>query len=307
VTSVATTLFDSGPYELGAAALINSLVASGFTGSIWCGVRGSEPTWLTPETVGALRARSIDLKVMPLTTPYQLANYKPHFLLEVAGREAPGSVITYFDPDVVVKCKWSFVAQWCSTGIAAVGDENWLMPRSSPVRAELHRLRLRLEVPARPGESPEPLDMFCNSGFVGVPGDRLEFLELWRDLADAFVTRERSGIASHLSFPETWPDQALFNIALMGYGGDLSLMGPSAMDFAPGGQVLSHATGPLKPWSRSFIRSALAGKAPKKSDGFYLEYARGPVGPMPLAAYRRKRLAYRVARWIGMFMRRTDY
>lgn len=307
MTSVATTLFESGHLELGAAALVNSLIESGFSGRIWCGVRGSKPAWLSQEIVEALQARSIDLRWMPLTTSYQLANYKPHFLLEVARQEEQGRVITYFDPDLVVKCRWSFIERWCLGGIAAVGDINWQMPRSSPARAELHRLRVHLDVSARPGERPEPMDMYCNSGFVGLRTDQLDFIELWRDLTDAFVARESSGIAAHLSFPERWPDQALFNIALMGYGSDVSLMGPAAMDFAPGGQVFSHATGPVKPWFRPFVRYALQGRPPSKSDGFYLRNSRGPVGPVPRSRYVRRMLEYRMARGIGAFMRRSDY
>jgi hypothetical protein len=304
---VATTLFESGPYELGAAALINSLIVSGFTGRIWCGVRGNKPKWWSPQLVAALQSRSIELRYLPLTTPYHLANYKPHFLLEVARLEEQGRVITYFDPDLVIKCRWSFLEQWCMEGIAAVGDTNWQMPASSPLRAELQRLRTLLKVAVRTTERPAPLDIYCNSGFVGLHTDHLDFLHLWQELIDAFLACDTREPAAQLTFPESWPDQALFNLALMGYGSCVSLMGPAAMDFAPGGQIFSHATGPIKPWSRKFVRSALRGRPPSKSDAFYLEYSRGPVGPVPRAQYLRKRVAYRIARGIGMFMQRTDY
>jgi hypothetical protein len=307
MTSVAATVFESGHYERGAAALINSLIASGFSGRVWLGVRGPQPSWLSPNLLAQLQAKSLEVNCVSISTSYDIPNYKPHFLLEVTRREGNTPVITYFDADMIVKCPWSFVEQWSASGIAAVGDENWLVPRSSPMRAQLRELRSRLEVAHKTDERPAPLDIYCNAGFLGLNTKHIGFLELWADLIDAFLANTRSAITSRRAFPTVGPDQDLFNLALMSYGSYVSLMGPAAMDFAPGGDVFSHSTGAVKPWSRPFVRSALQGHPPSKRDAVYLHYSRGPVGRVPRSHHIRRTLEYRVARGIGSLMRRTDY
>jgi hypothetical protein len=306
MTAVVATVFESGHYERGAAALINSLIAAGFSGRVWCGVRGPEPSWLTPQLNSRLRATSVEVRSLPITTSYAVPDSKPHFLLQIAELEPTCSVIAYFDADLVVKCPWSFVERWSSSGIAAVADANWLVPKSSPMRAQLRDLRSHLNVPRRADEQPAPLDIYCNAGFVGLNVKHRGFLQLWADLTDALLSGHKS-LASQRAFPNVGPDQDLFNLALMGYGSLASLMGPEAMDFAPGGSVFSHAIGSTKPWLRHYLRDALKGLPPSKRDAFYIKYSRGPVGPVPLPRHVRRALAYRMSRGLGMFMQRLDY
>jgi hypothetical protein len=215
----------------------------------------------------------------------------------------------YLDPDIVVKCAWSEVDDWCARGIAAVADTNWLIPESSPVRARWRQLRDELSVGPVTGETGGALDIYCNSGFVGVPTSDLAFLKLWRDLMQAVLARDiyrDVAMQSHLEVLGHL-DQELFNLALMSFAQRVSLRGPEAMDFAPGGNVFSHAIGSPKPWQKHFVRSALTGKPPSKIDREFLRYSGEPL-PALDRRQRRLRLAeYAVARAIGSIFRRSDY
>jgi hypothetical protein len=208
-----------------------------------------------------------------------------------------------------VKCKWSEIEDWCMRGIAAIADANWLMPASSPVRARWRQLRALLSVAPVLGESGGALDIYCNSGFVGVTRDDLPFVELWRDLLRSALDRNvyedvelRSQLRAigHL-------DQELFNLALMSYSHRCSLRGPEAMDFAPGGEVFSHAIGSPKPWQKRFVRRALIGKPPSKIDREFLRYCEGPLPAMGRWQQRRRFAAYLAARGVGAVFQRSDY
>jgi hypothetical protein len=321
VTAVITTLFEAGDYEEGVAALLNSLVTSGFKGRVWCGVRGLGTSRLASRIADQKLDGRVEVKFLEIETHHHLRDYKPHFMLEAATREPDAECLVYFDPDIVVKCRWEFVEAWCSEGIAAIGDEKWQMPASSPIRAQWLEQRYRLDVQSYSTEAPGELDMYCNSGFVGIPSSKKEFLELWADLTDkvlnggpAEVQRligrngaEPVDVRDDRAEPVNTFDQDLFNIALMGFGRYTKLMGSEAMDFASGGRIFSHATGAPKPWARKYIRLALQGYPPSKRDGQVLRHARGSISLVSTLTHRRRLAAYRLARLMGSFVRRTDF
>jgi hypothetical protein len=93
----------------------------------------------------------------------------------------------------------------------------------------------------------------------------------------------------------------------MGFAQRVSLRGPEAMDFAPGGELLSHAIGSPKPWQKHFVRSALMGKPPSKIDREFLRHCTHPLPALDPATCRRRLLHYAVARGVGTVFRRSDY
>lgn len=321
MTAVVITLFEAGDYEEGAAALLNSLVRSGFEGRVWCGVRGLNASRLAIQFADQKLDGKVEIKCIEVKTHYHLRDYKPHFMMEIAAREPDAECFVYFDPDIVVKCKWTFVHAWCLEGIAAIGDEKWHMPASSPIRAQWLEQRRRLDVRLFPMEALGELDMYCNSGFVGVPSAQKEFLELWAELIDKVLDggpvemqrligrrgAEPVDVKDDRAEPVNTFDQDLFNIALMKFGTYTKLMGSEAMDFASGGRIFSHATGTPKPWARKHIRLALRGYPPSKRDGQVLRHARGSISLVSTLTYRRRLAAYRLARLMGSFVRRTDF
>jgi hypothetical protein len=156
--------------------------------------------------------------------------------------------------------------------------------------------------------SPAPrLDVYCNAGFVGVSRTSLGFLDLWAELIDAALASRADTIGPLVIRPGgTNNDQDLFNVALMGWSDRVSLMGPEAMDFVPGGMVFSHAcAGPIKPWDGRYLRSALAGRPPQRSVRAYLANRGGPFDSQRRWRIRAQLFQYQLARAIGMLASRS--
>ena len=122
----ACTLFE-GDFHCGVAALANSLYFHGYRGTIWVGYRGDLPPWANlgaPEQGGRYTAASdLTLAFVPLTTPLHFTHYKPDWMLSVFRELSPGcEALAYFDPDIVVKCRWSFYEDWLSRGLALLTE-----------------------------------------------------------------------------------------------------------------------------------------------------------------------------------------
>lgn len=299
---VVATLFE-GSHEMGARALLNSLVASGFCGTFLCGVRGASPDW--PRRIG-----EVTVEVEHLETPRHLTHYKPTFLKDVMDARPSAARLFYFDPDVIVKCPFGFLEAWVDDGIAAVADPNWMMPRTSPVRRRWLRLCREAGVAGVDRAEESTIDLYCNAGFVGLGVDDRGFLGTWRSVTDALERWGAKSDALHLdarTSPVMALDQDAFNIALMAWSSRASLMGPEAMDFAPGGQVLSHAVGTPKPWQKRFVLEALRGRPPTKRDLAFLKHTIGPLRVYSATKARRAAGAYKVGRTIGLLWRRSDY
>src|SRR4029077_20919221 len=100
-------------------------------------VRGQPLHWAgqVPERTG-----DVAVQMLPIDPPQHLMKYKPDFMLSIAARAPAAKAFIYIDPDIVIKSSWSEIDDWCVRGIAAVGDENWLMPASSPIRARWREL-----------------------------------------------------------------------------------------------------------------------------------------------------------------------
>jgi hypothetical protein len=182
MTAVVATLFERGHYEVGVAALLNSLIRSGFRGRVWCGIRGVTPAWLEPQRVSECAHGKLAVVTVNLDTERHLALYKPHFMMQVAQEEAAATSVVYLDPDIVVKCDWAFLERWCNRGIAAIADNGPSMPASSPERLDWRDFRAQIS-PAFDETRARPLDFYCNSGFVGV-----------NRRCDAYLTKRLQGV-----------------------------------------------------------------------------------------------------------------
>jgi hypothetical protein len=303
------TLFE-GDYHLGAAALINSLHAAGFTGRVVAGFRGTAPTWM-----GGLLQREfpggIEVQLVPLDTPYHLTNYKPDFMLDRfrAGAES----LWYLDPDIVVAARWPFFTDWIEAGIALCEDVNSPLSANHPRRVGWrrhfapHGFTLRFREP-----------YYVNGGCVGLTARHTDFLETWRGLqlamADAIGGLNQSKLSGGTSermrdphFCFNASDQDALNAAIEASpdGTPFSILGAEAMGFRPGAAVLPHALGAPKPWRKLYLSEAFRGFPPTTADKAFWLNVVGPIQAFQPAIVARRRRVIRLAALIGRFYRRT--
>lgn len=271
-----------GDYHLGVAALLNSLVASGFNGIFVIGWRGAPPPWI--ETLERLATNQwsimgIHVILEELRTPWLLAHVKPHFMLDVLERLAPeADSICYADPDIVVDCPWSFFESWMARGVALCEDCCF------PNMSRHHYLRLCWQEFARDrlGVDIDPsIERDYNSGFVGLHRKDAAFLQTWEKAMDQL---EQVGVPLEHLKPGTrldpffGTDQDMMNVAAMVHGNRLATLGPEGMGFFAVMTVMWHAVEAPKPWRRHFIWDLIySGRPVPSPHRHYWKYASGPV------------------------------
>lgn len=294
------TLFE-GHYHLGVGALINSLHAAGFAGSIICGYRGTEPPWAS-----AARALGggMDIQFVPVATRIHFTHYKPEFMRECWAIHCPAAEhLYYFDPDIVVKAPWTVLARWAADGVALCEDVNGYLPARHP-----HRLAWGDFLVAQGLVVQRPLDRYYNAGFLGLPRDQQELLEVWSKIIGC--AEKTLGSLAQIKFDQPnallhTPDQDALNMALMATSVPINGSGPEGMDFANGGHLLSHAIGGRKPWRGGFLRDALRGQPPGNAQKSFFRFAESPLRLFPSAQLARLRLSLRSGALLGRMYRRA--
>ncbi|HBJ86508.1 MAG TPA: hypothetical protein DDZ88_22170 [Verrucomicrobiales bacterium] len=295
-----------GDYHHGAAALLNSLVTSGFDGVYVIGWRGLPPPWaagLPRDESGGLTVGGVRVLLEEMRTPWSLAHVKPHFMLDILERLVPeADAVCYADPDIVMEAPWSFFESWLARGVALC--EDCCFPNLSSHHylrqcwREFARENLGLGVDAA-------MDRDFNSGFAGARREDMAFLRTWRDALDQM---EKAGVpmaglkpGSRFA-PFFGTDQDALNIAAMTHSSLLSTLGPEGMGFSGGMTAMWHAVEPPKPWCRCFVWDLLGtGRPVPQSHRQFWRHAGGPVrswSPVQLAW---KRLDLRLAVLLSRF------
>jgi hypothetical protein len=281
MTSAICTLFE-GDYHYGLGAFANSLYARSFRGTIFAGYRGPLPPW----TVGGKvfdgftefsPAAGLTLRFIPLTTKIHLTNHKPDFMLEVWDKHCPeAGAMFYFDPDITIKCRWTFFEEWVQGGAALCEDVNSPMPSSHPIRNAWRDYYGKLGRKLK-----NSLDIYVNGGFLGLSLEQKGFLEEWRQ-----IQREMSPAAGDLmdwvlhdrTFKFCFTDQDALNIALMDTARPFSLSGKDGMDIDRMGYLMSHSLGTNKPWRRNYLWERLSkGFAPGPADKNFWANSSQPI------------------------------
>jgi hypothetical protein len=312
------TLFEK-EYHLGVAVLVNSLARAGFRGDVHIGFRGALPPWATgrvtqqDETTWHMPVPDGPRLVFSLIeTDAHFTNFKPDFMLQVLGKSDADTVL-YFDPDVVVNTTWKYLEEWLSCGVALCDDVNSPVAENHPRRVgwrrffqgSSHDLRFRGI-------------QYANGGVVGVPRVHQRFLEVWMELLTAASASlggaDVAGISGGRTLKDAYgfadcfrqPDQDTLNAAIEACPDiPVSFLGKQAMGFDAGAPMLPHATGPRKPWTRHFIREALAGRAPARVDKCFWRFADGPLQPFSSGHLAVARWRVRLAAGLGRLIRRT--
>ena len=287
--SAVCTLFE-GDYYYGVGALANSLYFHGFRGIIWAGYRGNLPPWAKAvkedkDYQEYNLGEGCVIRFIKLTTDYHFTNYKPDFMLNLWEYFCPSTeALFYFDPDIVIKCRWSYYEEWVTYGVALCEDIISPIPNTHPLRMawrkfyEPHGFTFDFST-----------DMYINGGFIGVTKDRNKFLKNWLKI-QKLMTPEVGGLQnanlgnnSNFSVKEgrsflfDKTDQDALNIALMSTPCPISLMGKEGMDIIPCGFTMSHAVNAIKPWRKRMALSALKGKRPTLVDKGYLQHSQAPI------------------------------
>ncbi len=316
--SAICTLFE-GDYHYGVGALANSLYTHGFRGTIYAGYRGALPPWVGKneklesrkqklETEGYVEfspAEGLTIRFIPLATKIHFTNYKPDFMLEIWEKHCPqAEAMFYFDPDITIKCRWTFFEEWVQAGVAVCADVNPSMPANHPIR---HAWK-QFYTPHGIGFQRE-LAIYFNGGFLGLRRNCMGFLKCWQRLQE-LMAPEINGLQNVNLRDRTFlfckTDQDALNIATMTSESPISPMGQDGMDFqhGGGGYVMSHALGGKKPWNKQFVRTVIRRAAPpSRADKQFFQYVEFPIRLYPPGVLRLKRLWLLTASFLGRFMR----
>jgi hypothetical protein len=306
--SAICTLFE-GDYHRGVGALVNSLCKHGYRGVVWVGYRGAPPPWAQPLHHGNGNAEfrlptGGAIHFVPVDTEVHLTNYKPEFMLRVWSDGAQEArKLFYFDPDIVIKCDWTFFEDWVEGGVALCEDVNSPMPSSHPIRHAWQRFYARKGISLARRH-----DFYVNGGFLGITREHRTLLETWKEMLAAL--RDETGpldqlLAGHRPYAFHTADQDVLNAVLMACDLPVSLVGKDGMDFIPGGYIMSHAIGKAKPWRKPMLRSALGGYPPTLADKSYWQNVETPIRLWPSASLLLRKFDLTAAAALGRLMRRV--
>jgi hypothetical protein len=309
MNSAVCTLFE-GHYHYGVAALANSLHANGFRGTIYVGYRGLLPHWAgnLKELDGAAEFSPIDgltLRFIALNTKHHFTHYKPNFMLDVWEKHCPqAEYLFYFDPDIVVRCRWSFYEEWGSCGVALCQEiTNANLSSNHPFR-----FKLKIYAKSLGFDVKRELSQLFNGGYIGVCAKWKPCLGVWKaliqGLPDYGIPLDQFSV-SDPTCAFNVADQMMLNLMAMVADCPLSTVGPEEMDFLPGGSYMSHASGSPKPWRKKYIRSALCGTGPSRAEKAFWRSTQFPIELFSKSQLLAKQFDLKTAAAISRFIRRN--
>lgn len=314
MASIVCTIAEKDFY-FGVGALINSLLKNEFKGNIYVGFRGELKGWCKNSTecnldgwegVKVIDAYSgVRIFFLPILIDTHLAHYKPFFVQSIWEKFSDGyEDISYFDPDIIVKCKWSFFKKWMSHGVAIVHEIIMRdMPMSHPIKKEWQGIVSEMGYNVLHKNY-----SYFNCGFFGVSKNRVSFIKLWSEVIEFAVKKYKQDLNKFANYDRTeafWSiDQDSFNIALLATKEDLSEMGPEGMDFENGGQIMSHAVGPNKPWRKKYVYEFVKGFPPTIQDKLYWNNVASPLNVQSLSVIKIKCIVIKLFSLLGRFYKR---
>jgi hypothetical protein len=306
--SAICTLFEKD-YHFGLATFVNSLISNGFKGVIWAGYKGDIPFWvkafqikqMTDYDVCQLN-ESTSINFVKIHVDKHLTNHKPDFMLDILNiYDTSCDSLLYFDPDIVIKNRWSVFEEWIQWGVLFCEDVNSPINRYHPLRKlwidhyRRHNILLL-----------NNKDIYVNGGFVALKRNNKSFLEHWKHIQD-IMSEELGGLKGwglkDRTFLFSMTDQDALNIAIMS-DENVTILGKDAMDIIHGGYIMSHAIGPDKPWKNKYIKNALSGKSPSATDRLFWSHADSVIKPYTGYNLLIKRKCLLVAILISRFIKR---
>ncbi len=314
MNSAVCTLYE-GHYHHGVATLTNSLFNNGFRGSLYVGYRGELPPWAKDALINPVLnweggkslniAEGLNLHFLPLITNYHLTNYKADFMMSLW--EGPAQNIGgmfYFDPDIVIKCPFSFYEKWIQQGIALVHEITANdMTDNNPIRGFWKSI-----IEENGEKVNNHITSYINGGFYGLIKEQIHFLEMFLKFQHLAESRYKVNLhtfdMTNRMDPFFANVQDVMNIAAMCTTAPLSEIGPEGMDFIHGGFTMSHAIGSPKPWRKRFISSALKGIPPSLADKAFWQNVGFPINTFSNETIKYKDLSIKIASFLGRFYRK---
>jgi hypothetical protein len=320
MNSAICTIFE-GHYHYGVAALSNSLYKQGFRGTIYIGYRGKLPKWAMSgkrESIGKWKeaitltpVKGLQLIFLHLDTTYNLANYKPDFMLELwQGPAKEAQRFFYFDTDIIIDMSWSCFEQWVNCGVALCEDVNSPLQEFHPRRVGWRNYYKNYNI-----ELQFKNQIYVNAGFVGLLKKDISFLTSWVQLQEkmsAAIGGLENSIFSNQTYNSTIlkmegfqifnkPDQDALNATIEAYNGTISYMGKEGMGFGSGNTSMFHALGSPKPWKANHFLRAIQGSPPRKEDIAYWKNSTSPFLVHSKWEISRKKINIKIAKIIGRF------
>ncbi|WP_347049774.1 hypothetical protein [Flavobacterium olei] len=314
------TIFE-GHYHYGVAALSNSLYENGFTGNIYAGYRGTLPEWILKgkkeavckwnNAITLAPAKGIKIIFLPIETNYNMANYKPDFMLELWNGPAKNAEsIFYFDPDIVINDSWDSYEQWVNCGVALCEDVNSPLQKYHPRRQGWKSYYKEYNIDLNFKNA-----IYVNAGFVGLLKKDITFLKLWiqmQEIMGPAIGGLENSIFLNQSYNSTVlrmkgfqifdkPDQDALNAAIEAYDGIVSYIGKEGMGFTEGESTMSHGMGSPKPWKANHLLRAIQGKIPRNSDVIYWKNCSYPFLAHSKLEIKKKSISIKLAKVIGRF------
>jgi hypothetical protein len=303
---VVCTLFE-GDFHYGVAALVNSLIRAKFQGLIWVGHREELPAWtrgLTVLPTGCFDVGGASLYFEKVNPDKHFGQFKPDFLSSLIDRGIVRRALWYFDPDITIRCSWSFFEMWVEHGVSLCQEITMgTMPSTHPIRCAW----IKLARAAGWGDPVRQQERYYNSGFVGMVVEHAEFLRAWQNavkLANSTGIKSRTfqkGNRQQIFFTI---DQDSLNVATMYANVPISAIGPEGMSFIPGGFTMFHAVGAPKPWRKQFLTAVLKGVRVNNGDRHFLACADGPVHAYSASHLKFLKIQAAIAGLIGRFYRK---
>ena len=296
---VITTLAEKS-YFYGVSALINSIVKNGtYADKIIVGYRGDLPKWL-PKLESNNRGKfwlsetRLLIEFIELEGDLHMVHEKPkwfHFL--TYNLEPDADEYFFFDSDIIVINRMSFFGEWVKQGVAICEDVNYDMGVSHPIRKQWVNLS---EENGRPIVN--NLDRYYNSGFLGWTRKTKQFINDWNECSKIMnkisgdLKKFRVHDRTHVVLSS---NQDSLNLAAMTTKCELSIIGPEAMGFRYGFNLMLHPLG-KKPWELNFTQMYLKGIKPRDGDlGFWKHVNLGFLKPYSNS------LVFLKLFWIGLY------
>lgn len=296
-------LFD-GEYNLGAAALINSLVKFDFKGLIYLGYRGELPDWVSQlkfiEENCYSVSNDITIHFKEVDTSMHLGYYKPYFLKETFEKYKYTNKVYYFDADIVITTSWRFYSNWLQEGASLCLDNSFhFIHHSHPWRREWKEL-------APPNELGfNNTNYYFNSGFLGIERESIKLIDRWIRFTEKHqeIGRDINSFdkADYISVKS---DQDLLNAAItISPDVEVSIIGTEGMGFTFPASIMAHAIGGFKPWNNSFlIQLVKSGHKPNLADKSFFANCEHPLNIFSPFDFKIKKIDLFIASFFGRIL-----